>query len=288
MPMNFYKKFWLLLSLVISFQHVFGGFQEQQTGEKATVEQRKVVIGYLSASRNDLHEIMDNIDLNVLTHINIAFVNPDASGNILSDEGELLCGAATVSGIEQVVKKAHQKDIKVLVSLGGGGIPECSGDWEALLEPVNRTNLVNNLVSFAEDLNLDGIDVDIEGALLTAIDKSGNYIPFISEMKALLAPMGKLLTCATATYDGGRIPVGSIPYFDLVNVMSYDVGWGTTAHHSTYDDAVDHMQKWLDWGCPKEKLVLGVPFYGYFETVGGESAPYKSFGGEKSGCCICR
>lgn len=269
------KNFWFILSMVISFQHVLGGIQQQRALEEPIVEKEKVVIGYLSASRNDLPKIMDSIDLDILTHINIAFVNPNSSGDILNKEGELVCSPAKVSGIQEVVKKAHQKGIKVLISLGGGGIPECSGNWETLLEPTNRTMLVNNLVSFAEDLNLDGIDVDIEGALLTAIDQSGNYIPFIKEMRALMAPKGKLVTCATATYDGGRIPVGSIPYFDLVNVMSYDVGWGTNAHHSTYSDAVDHIQKWLAWGCPKEKLVLGVPFYGYFETVGGNSAPYK-------------
>src|SRR3546814_2821448 len=85
---------------------------------------------------------------------------------------------------------------------------------------------------------------------------------------------GKLLTCATASYEGGMIPVTSIPYFDLVNVMSYDAigpSWGEAgAEHSSYAMAARDLDLWLARGVARERLVLGVPFYGY--GFGGEKA----------------
>ena len=63
------------------------------------------------------------------------------------------------------------------------------------------------------------------------------------------------------------IPVASIPYFDYVNIMSYDTigpSWGTPgAEHSTYAQAISDVNLWKSRGLSQEKLVLGVPFYGY-------------------------
>ena len=71
------------------------------------------------------------------------------------------------SKLNYVVHKARQNNVKVLVSLVGGVIPGSSCNWEALLQPTNRQTLVNNLLQFVSDFNLDGIDVDLEGVGLT-------------------------------------------------------------------------------------------------------------------------
>ncbi|MGC1632560.1 MAG: glycosyl hydrolase family 18 protein, partial [Gelidibacter sp.] len=154
-------------------------------------------------------------------------------------------------------------------------IPDCSGDWELLLKEPNRTTVVKNLKSLVGYYDLDGIDIDIEGHLLNTISEAGDYTPFIKELRAVLNPLGKLVTCATASYVGGRVPQASFPYFDYINIMAYDNNWNTAEHHSTYEHAVRDMQLWLDLGCPADKLVLGVPFYAHVGTVGTGSATYK-------------
>lgn len=237
------------------------------------VKQGKVVIGYIPVWK-DMRKTIDETPLDLLTHINLAFVNPDASGSLLY-EGEPVCSDASSSDIKYVIKKAHENKVKVLVSLAGGIVPECSGDWMTLLQPSNRTTLVNNLIDFATYFDLDGIDVDIEGALLTSISDAGNYTPFIQELRDALYPMGKLVTCATASYVGGMIPTSSIPFFDYINIMAYDNHWNSSENHSTYQDAVKDLQMWLKLGCPAEKLVLGVPFYAYSGTVGSGGIAYK-------------
>jgi len=233
----------------------------------------KVVIGYIPTWK-DMRNTMENTDLKLLTHINLSFLNPDVSGAFLVN-GEPACSDGSASDISYVVKKAHENGIKVLVSLAGGIVPECSGDWNLLLQPEKRTTIVSNLKALVSFFNLDGIDIDIEGSLLTSIDASANYTPFIQELRNVLNPIGKLVTCATASYVGGMIPKASIPYFDYINIMAYDNNWNGSENHSTYEDTVRDMQMWLNLGCPADKLVLGVPFYGYAETVGSGGIAYK-------------
>lgn len=231
------------------------------------------VVGYMPSWKG-LSALVDNTDLSLLTHINAAFLNPSAAGVVAIGDNPV-CMDATGADIDYLVSRAHQAGVKVLVSVAGGVLPPCAGDWAQLLQPANRIQLVNNLVSFINQHNLDGIDIDIEGGTLTHIHNAGNYVPFIQELRTQLNPLGKLVTSATASYYGGMIPVESIPYFDFVNVMSYDaVGpWtgATGGEHSTYNQAAEHINFWRNRGLPQDKLVLGVPFYGWgFGTYEGD------------------
>lgn len=229
------------------------------------------VIGYI-ASFTDMKAAIDKTDLSKLTHINLSFTNPNAQGELVDNNG-MTCmpgargGNVSVADVRYVINKAQAAGVKVLASVAGGVIPPCSGNWEVLLQPANRQQLIDNLIGFMEAFGLDGIDVDIEGVLLTNIDNAGNYTPFIQALSAQLVARKKLLTCATASYVGGMVPVSSIPYFDFVNIMSYDAigpGWGQAGvQHSTYAAAIEHINIWKNRGLTKEQLVLGVPFYGY-------------------------
>lgn len=222
------------------------------------------VVGYIPAYKN-MVAVADATDLSKLTHINLSFLNLNGAGVVANNGNPVCMEGATAANIQYVVQKAHQAGVKVLVSLGGGVIPACSGNWTTLLQPANRAAVVNNIVQWANSLNIDGIDVDIEGGLLTDIDNAGNYTPFIQALRASLG--NKLLTAATASYVGGMVPVASLPYFDFVNIMSYDAigpDWGQPGvEHSSYAMAVSDINIWKARGLSKEKLVLGVPFYGY-------------------------
>ena len=243
----------------------------------AVAPERPVTVGYLAAFKG-LDLSIARTHLPSYTHFNLSFANPDAAGAFVRD-GRLTCmgdetGAnLTVAVLRASVAKLQAGGAKVLVSVAGGVIPGCSGDWKALLAPDKRAATAAALIDLADQLGLDGIDIDIEGELLTAIDRAGDYVPFIETLSKALKARGKLLTCATASYEGGMIPVASIPYFDLVNVMSYDAigpSWGQPgAEHSSYAMAERDLDLWLARGVARERLVLGVPFYGY------------GFGGEK-------
>lgn len=229
-----------------------------------------VTVGYVAAFKG-IDESIARADLPAFTHLNLAFANPGANGRFAAD-GRMLCMAdgsqpVSVEKLQQTVRRLQSGGAKVLISVGGGSIPGCSGDWQALLAPDRRAETVAGLIALNDALGLDGVDVDLEGQLLTAIDKAGNYTPFIAGLSAALKKRGALLTVATASYEGGMIPVASIPYFDFIHLMSYDAigtGWGTPgAEHSPYAMAEADIDLWLKRGVAPKRLTLGVPFYGY-------------------------
>lgn len=229
-----------------------------------------VMVGYFPSFKGLARIATTPIDH--YTHINLAFANPDASGALVR-AGAMTCmsggaaGNVTLTELRDAVAKLRSKGAKVLLSVAGGVIPGCSGDWAALLRPDMRETVKRELLAIVEAAGLDGIDIDIEGALLTAIDRKGNYTPFIAMLSAELKAKGKLLTVATASYEGGMIPTSSVRYFDLVMPMSYDTigpSWGQAgSEHSTEAQAVRDIASWLGRGVKRERLALGVPFYGY-------------------------
>jgi chitinase len=236
----------------------------------ACAADRPVMVGYFPAFKG-LARIAAT-PIAHYTHINIAFANPDPSG-VLVRGGTMTCmsggaaGNVTVAELRDAATRLRAKGAKVLLSVAGGVIPPCSGDWAALLASDRRETVKRELLGIVDAAGLDGIDIDIEGALLTAIDRAGNYTPLIAALSEGLRAKGKLLTVATASYEGGMIPISSIRYFDLVMPMSYDaIGptWGQPgSEHSTEAQAERDIALWLARGVRRERLVLGVPYYGY-------------------------
>lgn len=233
----------------------------------------KVVIGYVPGWVSSVSNLANSIDFGIVTHVNLAFFAPSSTGGMMAN-GQPLFSDFNAAEINAVVTKAHAEGRKVLASIGGGDPDTAAGDIAVQFRAANRTNFINNLASFATYFNLDGIDIDVEGSTLNQIKAEQNFAPFVAALRAKINPLGKLVTAATAGFNGGEIPSSSYAYLDLISIMSYDNGWGGTANHSSYDAAIQHINKFLSLGVPASKLVLGVPFYGYKPTVG---AGYKSW-----------
>ena len=190
-----------------------------------------------------------------LTHINYAFLTPKEDGtfNPLLNPGKLA----------QIVKTSHTKNVQVLISVGGWG-------WDQQFEtmaadPESRTAFVQNLKAFVGQFQLDGADIDWEYP--DAGQSSENFLALIQELRAALPD--KLLTTAVVSYGddhGLGIHPDSFALFDFVNVMTYD------GHdHGTMEQFEKGLSYWSDRGLPKEKIVMGLPFYSHVKdsTVHG-------------------
>lgn len=209
------------------------------------------VVGYLPAGRFDM---IDELAFHRLTHVNLAFVNPDNSGN-LSCEG---------ADVGPVVAKAHQYGCQVFMSLGGGYLtPEAESAWAIETLPANRPAFIAKLVQYVQQHDLDGVDVDLEWQYV-----HDWYSPFILELKAALAPLNVSLTAALpGSYRYPEISPAALAAFDWVNMMAYDLTgpWAPAnpGQHSPYDWAASCIPYWVAQGVSADKLTLGVPFYGY-------------------------
>lgn len=185
-----------------------------------------------------------------LTHLNLWFLNPDSSGNFTRD----------LSSLKPFIANAHKKNVKVLFSIGGGSKQP---QYHYLLKDDRRADLVSKLVAEAIKYDVDGIDVDLEGS---NIDE--NYEKFVIELASALHAKGKLITAAIAVYYKDQITDRALAEYDFMNVMSYDrTGpWRPEkpGPHSTFAHAEEDLKYFhVDRKIPREKLTLGVPFYGY-------------------------
>jgi chitinase len=185
-----------------------------------------------------------------LTHINLWFLNPDSAGNFSRD----------LSRLKPFISNAHKKNIKVLFSIGGG---TKQPQYHYLLKDDQRAGLVAKLVNEALKYDVDGIDVDLEGSNI-----DDNYEKFVVELSKALHEKGKIITAAIAIYYKDQLTDRALAEYDFMNVMSYDrTGpWRPEkpGPHSTYAHAEEDLAYFTDQrNIPKEKLTLGVPFYGY-------------------------
>ncbi|WP_163399824.1 glycosyl hydrolase family 18 protein [Flavobacterium fluviatile] len=212
------------------------------------------VVGYLST---DNFAKMSSVQFCKLTHLNLSFANPDNTGNLIFD-GDIDAVIAHVKGINP--------NIKISVSIAGGVISaEQAANWSLLIDkPENRPAFIKKIMDFVEVHKLDGVDVDLEWDAVTT-----GYSGFVIELKNAIKSKNKLITAALPNNTRFvNINNEALNAFDFINIMAYDMTgpWAPDkpGQHSSFNDAKLGIDFWNKMqNVPKEKLTLGVPFYGY-------------------------
>jgi len=233
---------------------------EEKVEEKNDLFSKKArVVGYLPTYRFSQN---DKIEYCKLTHLNIAFANPESDGTILLPNNS---SGITLENIMSTAKSKNN-EIKIFISLAGGGIGSTALErWKNFLaNPQDRSVLVNKIISFVIDNNLDGVDVDLEWEAVTQ-----GYSDFVIELKSALTSKGKGMTAAfpgETKFD--NITDEALKTFDFINIMAYDYTgpWNSTnpGQHSSYKNAESSVNFWKNSTVVSgDKLTLGVPFYGY-------------------------
>ena len=256
------KNYPLLFLMIISLIESSCNQKSDKTySNKQSKSDKFKVIGYLSSRNLDK---VDIIDLAVLTHLNLAFANPDQNGTLVFN-GE--------QNLEKTVNKAHKAGVEVFISIAGGGTnKDLPLNWLSVLQPENRANFIQEIVNFVTKNDLDGVDVDIEWNLMPTI---GNlYTPFVIELKNALKSNNKGISSALNVSGlHEAISQEALLSYDFINIMVYDKTgpWrpddpGPHAPYSYADEALEYWTK--ERKIPIENLTLGVPFYGHdFDKV---------------------
>ncbi|MEP6682461.1 MAG: glycosyl hydrolase family 18 protein [Parafilimonas sp.] len=207
------------------------------------------IVGYYSL-KYAMEKSVADVPFNKLTHINLFFLNPDTKGKFKQN----------LSALVPFIQCAHADNVKVLFSICGGGK---HAYYANLLKDSSRKIFINNLVNLVMKYNADGIDNDIEGS-----DIDENYDNFSVELATALHQHNKLFTAAIAIYFKDDYTNKALAQYDFLNLMSYDHtgAWAPKkpGPHSTYEQAIDDLNYFRNVrGIPKDKITLGVPFYGY-------------------------
>ncbi|KAH9419275.1 Cht3p [Dermatophagoides pteronyssinus] len=180
--------------------------------------------------------------------------------------------------------RSKNPELTTMISLGGWyeGSEKYS---DMAANPTYRHQFVQSVLDFLQEYKFDGLDLDWEypGSRLgnPKIDKQ-NYLTLVRELKEAFEPFGYLLTAAVSP---GKDKI-DVAYelkelnqlFDWMNVMTYDYhgGWENVFGHNaplykrpdetdelhTYFNVNYTMHYYLNNGATRDKLVMGVPFYG--------------------------
>ncbi len=134
-------------------------------------------------------------------------------------------------------------------------------------KPESRSAFIQNLKAFVEEYQLDGADIDWEYP--DAGESSQNFLALIKELRAALPD--KLLTTAVVSYGDNALGIHpeSLELFDFVNVMTYD-----GPDHGTMEQFEKGLAYWSERGLPKEKIVMGMPFYSHVKDSSAEGVTF--------------
>lgn len=268
----------------------------------------KRVVGYYAAWAAYSGYLPDQIDANKLTHINYAFANID-------EEYRLTFGFPDID--QKNIRLLHSlksknPDLKILISVGGWS---WSGKFSnAALTDQSRTVFAESCIAFLTQYGFDGIDLDweypVSGGLSTNIKRPQDKKNFTLLLRTIRERLDEqerldhkqyLLTIAGGADKSylNHIEASEIQdYIDYVNLMTYDLHgtWDRyTDFHAPlftssdvspqYQASVDSaVNAWLSIPFPADKLVLGIPFYGYLyaSVKNTNSGLYQTYSGANS------
>ena len=163
------------------------------------------------------------------------------------------------------VNYAHQSDIEVWAAIRDfdGGINSAEESYELLSHTANTTNLINQLMSEALRVGLDGINVDFE----KISDECGeHYIQFIRELSVQCRKNGIVLSVdnyVPQSYNQQYHREEQGVVADYVVIMGYDEHYsgspesGSVASYDFVKAGIENTLKEV----PAEKVINAVPFF---------------------------
>ena len=241
------------------------------------------------------------------TQINYAFATIEDGRAALGDPAR---DGKNLRGLTDLRKR--NPELRIVLSLGGWDDSACFSDVAA--SAGSRRDFAQSCGDLLREYGLDGVDLDWEypvsggapGTVHRPQDKE-NFTQLLQELRRTLDRQGRqegkryVLTVAGAV-SGGYLnsiePQAVAETVDHIFLMAYDLHgpWdaytdfnaplytpsdGPPRYRASVDDGIS---AWLGRGVPAEKLVLGMPLYGYiYQGVSSRNGGlYQSFGSAKS------
>ncbi|MCQ2098552.1 MAG: glycoside hydrolase family 18 protein [Fibrobacter sp.] len=247
--------------------------------------EKKILAGYYPdwGKWNKPSYTVEMIPYGKLTHVLWSFISPKADGSLRGD------AVTDPRSLDEMVKLAHAAGTRAIISLGGAGL--CQYFAPVAKDDALRSKFVAELMSFVSDHNLDGVDMDWEFSKVPVPDAdTAAYNKLLGDIRAALPP-GKTLSAALpcSGYYGKYFTADAlVENLDWFGFMTYDITgeWDDKArfdsplHPNTGNDWTtwswdQTANYWESRGVPTEKMVFGVPSFGF--VFSGTAGPGTTF-----------
>lgn len=232
-------------------------------GISANAKDYKYNMSYIYYGNADYFAQQVSDTQNSMNEVSPDYFSLDSSGNLVITQDTSL----------SFVQNMHSGN--VLVS------PYLTNDWDqakGIAALNNADKLSNDIAAAVTKYNLDGIDIDIEN--VTPNERSA-YVNFAKLLREKLGST-KVISVAVAAnpygtnsgWAGSYDYAGLAKYCDYLMIMAYDESYygsapGPVASIGTVEKSVKYALSVV----PKDKIVLGLPFYGRMWSSSG-GAPY--------------
>ncbi len=242
--------------------------------------QDQKIVGYIDASLANSVSNAEKLQWEHLTDLIYGFIQPSGSGTFPDMSGD-----ATFQSIKQL---CDDNDVNLHFSAGGaafgGGTFSTVGASNAA-----AATFAENVGDLLASTGMVGFDLDWEfprtateqaaqKRILMALDSEFESRGHGSDWSVAIAVGCETPSTGTqGVYHTDYIDPTVFQYLDYLNLMSYDIGASLSGdNHSSYDAAVENIADWHAIGCPKEKMILGVPFYSRGSTGRGTWQKYSA------------
>ncbi len=208
-------------------------------------------------------------DPNMFTHLIYSFAEfNDGCDGVVIKYPEKLQAMAEL--------KKQNPELKVILGIGGY---KKEGFCEMASDKKKRKSFVKNVTHIIDSLGLDGIDLDWE---FPTTDKGGhtaspkddkNYVTLVKDLRRALGKSKRISyysNSSGAFIDHKKM----VPYVDYVHVSGYNLALpkeGERLYHQSplypsettgYWCVKKSIETHMDLGVPKEKILMGIPFFG--------------------------
>lgn len=209
--------------------------------------------------------VWQNYQFSLLTTIAYFGADISATGDMVEAHGW---------PVNSLINEAHRNGVRVVLT----AILFTSSDITTLLSSsTNRNHLIQNLVTSVENAGADGVNVDFEGVSGTQRSNLTLFLSDLTEEFHTRIPDSRVTIDVPAVDWADAFDYSTLAdVCDGLMIMGYDyhwsqapttgpvsplTGWGTYNLTWTVNDYLDKT------GDAGEKLILGLPYYGYQWTA---------------------
>lgn len=211
--------------------------------------------GYMTAGYVHFRHVTPDKDLEALARIDRVYyfgMSPDKDGNFFVKDGYMETLAR--------VKAAMRPQQELLLVLGGGA--EVANMHVMGDDPAKRKAFAESAVRFARENGFDGIDMDWETDWKAGKNVDTDALRDLLGMIREGLPEGSLVTAALGSSSHSAQQAKDIlDLVDDISIMIYS-SLNKEGLHAPLYEVQERMLRFDRLGIPRDKLLIGVPFYG--------------------------
>lgn len=182
----------------------------------------------------------------------------------------------------KLINKAHHNGVRVVLSIMNFDLDQIT---ELLSSESNRQNAINNILQEVQETNCDGANIDFE---YVRTDEREEFSEFMYDLTRTFHSniSNSKVTVSTPAIDwwGGMDIEYLAQVTDGLKIMTYDYHWSTGpqagpvapfSNSGTWgvQNVTNTVNTYLTETNNKDKIFLGVPYYGYDWEVDGNNIP---------------